>query len=47
MTQILKISEFIKHDAVPEMDVGGRRINPKFDIERPALGEFGQELVAG
>jgi len=46
VTQVLKISEFVKHDAVPEMDVGCRRVNPKFDIEGPPLGEFAQELVA-
>ena len=41
VTQILKISELFQHDAVSEMNVGCGRINPKFDIEGPALVEFG------
>ncbi len=46
MTEILKISQLIKHDAVPEMDVRCGRIDAKFNIKRPALGQFGKELVA-
>jgi hypothetical protein len=46
VTEILKIPELSKHDAVTEMDVGRRRVNSKFDIERATLGELGEKLVA-
>src|SRR5205085_4808750 len=37
---VLKLAQFAQNNGVAEVDVRGRRINPKFYSERPAKREF-------
>ena len=45
MTQILELSQFAQHDGVPQVDIGGCRIDSELDPQRPPLGSRLHELA--
>ena len=44
---VLELAQLLEHDRVAEVDVGGGRVEPELDPQRPALGEPPLERPGG
>ena len=47
MAGVLELAQLLEHDGVAEVDVGGGRVEPELDAQRPALGEPPLERPGG
>ena len=47
MAEVLKLAQFAQHDGNAKVDVGRAGIDAELHPQRPALAQFGQEILFG
>ena len=47
MARVLEGAQLVEHDHVPEVDVGGRRVDPQLDPQRPPTLELLGQTALG